>query len=316
MAGPTNEFKNDIADEVATILSADFAINVTDTQSVPHFGNPAITFPNLDAKTQGCKLIDTCVLYIDIRRSTDLNLRHQASTLAKLYSAFVRAMTRCARQHEGHVRGIIGDRVMVLFDTPGAVVNAVDTAISMNSTAQYVINKNFLANDVTCGIGIDMGKMLATKTGIIKRGHENQNYKNLVWLGRPANVASKLTDAANKPEESVIIPAAEILRQTSLLGIPTWQDAWWPTVMNGFFHAGGWGHTDILLSGVRVVDQKVILKPATPPILMTEEVYAAIKVAQPQRLSIVNNWFDKVSITVPGYDQVVYGGDVFWKNFR
>jgi class 3 adenylate cyclase len=41
--------------------------------------------------TQGTKLIDTCVLYIDIRRSTDLNLSHKPVTVAKLYSAFVRS---------------------------------------------------------------------------------------------------------------------------------------------------------------------------------------------------------------------------------
>lgn len=318
MAGPTREFKVELSEEVASIMAADYAIKVTETNSVPHFGDSAITFPNLDGKTQGCKLIDTCVLYIDIRRSTDLNLTHRPKTVAKLYSAFVRAMTRCAQQHGGHVRGIIGDRVMVLFDAPDAVINAVETAISMNSTAQYVINKNFKANEVACGIGIDMGKMLATKTGIRRHGYEQQNYRSLVWLGRPANVASKLTDAANKPEESVIIPTAEVLRQMTLLGIPTWQEAWWPAVMNGFQHSilGGWSHNDPSLCGVRAVDQKFVLKPATPPILMTDDVYAAYKAARPQDKIIVENLLRSIPITVSGYDRMVYGGDVIWSNFR
>ena len=43
--------------------------------------------------------------------------------------------------------------------------------------------------------------MLATKTGLRRHGSAQQSYRSLVWLGRPANVASKLTDQANKPEE-------------------------------------------------------------------------------------------------------------------
>src|SRR5690606_1769140 len=49
-----------------------------------------------------------------------------------------------------------------------------------------------------CGIGIDYGQMLITKAGAARRGAEREFYRSLVWLGRPANVASKLTDIANK----------------------------------------------------------------------------------------------------------------------
>jgi class 3 adenylate cyclase len=151
-----------------------------------------------------------CVLYIDIRRSTDLNLSHRATTVAKLYSAFIRAMTRVARYHKGHVRGIIGDRLMVIFDTRNAFVNAVYCAIFMNTVSKYIINRHFKANEVTCGIGIDAGNMLATKTGVRRHGSEQANYRNLVWLGRPANVASKLTDIANKPSENIEVDVVHV----------------------------------------------------------------------------------------------------------
>ena len=204
------ELKTTLDDEVSIILSNEFAVQVTNTETVPGSDDGAITFPNFDSKTQGAKLIDTAVLYIDIRRSTDLNLAHKPRTVAKLYSAFIRAMTHVARHHHGHVRGIIGDRLMVLFDSDGAGANAVECAFSMNTVGQHVLNKHFKANDVTFGIGIDCGKMLATKTGIRRHGHEQANYRNLVWLGRPANIASKLTDLANKPAESVEIPAVRV----------------------------------------------------------------------------------------------------------
>ncbi|MET4065922.1 adenylate cyclase [Bradyrhizobium sp. S3.2.6] len=204
------DLRDELSEEVASILDSSFSIDITETDFVPHSGDAAITFPNLDAGTQGAKLIQTCVLYIDMRGSTVLSFAHKAPTVAKLYSAFVRAMTRTARHYRGHVRGIIGDRVMVLFDTEDCFNNAVSCGVAMNTVSQYIINKHFKANEVKFGIGIDYGRMLATKTGIRKHGSEQANYRNLVWLGRPANVASKLTDAANKPEESVTIPNVRV----------------------------------------------------------------------------------------------------------
>jgi adenylate cyclase len=134
-----------------------------------------------------------------------MNLCHKPRTLAKLYSSFIRSMARGSEYYGGKVRNIIGDRLMVVFDKENCYLNSIKTAILLNSIAQYTINKKFVHNDFKCGIGIDYGKMLVTKAGIIKYGHENENYKSLVWLGRPANIASKLTDLANKAHcESII----------------------------------------------------------------------------------------------------------------
>lgn len=309
-----SDLKDELSEEVAAILASDFTIEVTNTNSVPSNADGAITFPNLDAKSQGCKLIDTCVLYIDIRRSTELNLSHKAETVAKLYSAFVRAMTRCAWRNGGHVRGIIGDRVMVLFDKENCFVNAVETAISMNSTAQHVINKYFKANDVSCGIGIDAGRMLATKTGFRKHGKEQQAYRSLVWLGRPANVASKLTDIANKPEDNWDLDSIEVGRN---LGGPyvNWREEYWPDFMRGLGRdhlRRGWFHNDPTVDAFVLSKKKVVLRPATPPILMTKAVYEGYKTAAPTE----EGWWKPINVKVPGYDSEVYGGDVIWSAFQ
>ena len=89
-------FTDDVMAEVGAILSSNFELSVTETKSVPHSSDPAITFPNLDSLTQSVKLLETAVLYVDMRRSTELNLKHRKKTVAKLYSSFVRSMTRCA----------------------------------------------------------------------------------------------------------------------------------------------------------------------------------------------------------------------------
>lgn len=147
------DFKEDLDLEVRTILGSDFEVEITSTKTIPHSSDPKITFPNLDAKKQSCKLVDTCVLYVDMRRSTELNLRLRPKTTARLYSTFVRAMTRCARQFNGHVRGIIGDRVMVLFDEEDAFTQALNCAVLMNSVCKYAINSRFKSGDVSFGIG-------------------------------------------------------------------------------------------------------------------------------------------------------------------
>ncbi|MFK0207248.1 adenylate/guanylate cyclase domain-containing protein [Agrobacterium sp. NPDC090283] len=315
------DLRDEILEEVSIILAADFHIDVTETKNVPHSSDAAITFPNLDAKRQGTKLIDTCVLYIDIRRSTQLNITHKPKTVAKLYSAFVRAMTRCARYHKGHVRGIIGDRVMVIFDTEGAYVNSVECAIAMNTVSQHVINRHFQRGEVECGIGIDAGKMLATKTGVRRRGVEQSSYRNLVWLGRPANVASKLTDLANKPRETVPIPMVSA-NFKSPLGI-----------LGGLSNSGNWKtfypsefvrqlssellgnrilHSDPSFQHMLVTESSIVVREATQPILMTETVWNGFKAAKPTDASVVNNWFTTVTLKVPGFTGKVYGGNVIF----
>ena len=314
--------KDEVSEEVRAILASDFQITVRDTETVPHSNDPAITFPNLDEKRQATKRIDTCVLYIDIRRSTELNLTHRPKTVAKLYSAFVRAMTRCAREHKGHVRGIIGDRVMVLFDRENAFVNAVNCAISMSSVSQYVINKHFKHGEVECGIGIDSGKMLATKTGVRRHGANQQSYRNLVWLGRPANVASKLTDLANKPEERLHYPGVSAAFLKSILGDPydwNWRDILPTDFVRQLSMEPGSSklkHESPFFRHMLITDESVVRRPKTAHILMTESVWNGFKAAAPNDPSVKNNWFRPISLEVPGYTGLIYSGDVVYTAFK
>jgi hypothetical protein len=306
------EFKTDITAEVSTILSSNFSIDVTETSSVPHSSDPAITFPNLDAKTQGTKLIETAVLYVDMRRSTALSMQHRKHTVAKLYSAFVRAMTRCAAQFNGEVRGIIGDRVMILFNSTNCFTEAVDTAVLINSVCQYIINKHFQHNEVTFGIGIDYGPMLAAKTGIRRHGAAQQSYRSLVWLGRPANVASKLTDQANKPADISDVTKLKVAYNYGLLGL-TYVEEWAHDFVKSFTFdpmRGMMVHSNSAFHSFTVITAKHLFTPATPPILMTKAVYDGYKSQRPNADAIKNNWYKQIDIKIPECTDPVFGGDV------
>lgn len=317
------DLKDELNEEVSTIMSSAFSVSVTKTNTVPHSDDAAITFPNLDEYKQSCKLIDTCILYIDIRRSTELNLSHKPQTVAKLYSAFVRAMTKAARHYNGHVRGIIGDRVMVLFDCENAFLNAMRCAILMNSVSKHVVNRHFKANEVSCGIGIDSGKMLVTKTGIRKNGQQRNNYKNLVWLGRPANVASKLTDLANKKGEGFSLDVVNAAFQTSS-GLDDFKWRWqtvkpWDFINHIEMSSTGSNalrHKDSRFRSFFISSDWTSLKEETPPILMSRAVFDGFKSAKPDLDGNKVEWFREVKVEVPGFSDKVFGCDIIYTTFK
>jgi len=306
-------------EEIEIIHSSDFEIEITETNSVPHFNDSNLTFENFDTKKKKVKTIETCVLYIDIRKSTSLNLQHYPKTMAKLYSSFIRGMIKAAEYYDGKIRNIIGDRLMIVFDSYNCFSNAVDTAILMNTISQEIINKRFKNNVFTCGIGIDYGKMMVTKCGTIKQGHENANYKSLVWLGRPANIASKLTDEANKASTSY---SKDIIR----VGFHypyTDKWGWYDKTVKEFednveilYPSHNMKYKDehfATFYGTNVTKSNY---DSTPPILMTEAVYNGYKKENPNTDSIVKNWWTLKSRKISDYDGKVYGGDVtkIWKD--
>lgn len=192
------ELKEELNEEISAIHSSDFELEISESTMVPNHSDSQLTYSNFDSKIKKVKRVKTSILFIDIRKSTEISLKNSPETMAKLYSSFTRSMIRVAEFHGGKVRNIIGDRVMVVFDWAKCGEQSVNTAISMNEIITELINKKFTEARVSCGIGIDSGEVLVTKCGVIKRGVENAHYKNLTWSGKVANVASKLTDVAGK----------------------------------------------------------------------------------------------------------------------
>lgn len=309
----------DIAAEVETILSGEFSITVTNTNTVPHSDDGAITFPNFDSKEQACKVVETCVVYIDIRRSTELNLAHRPQTVAKLYSSFVRAMVRCAEQFNGHVRGIIGDRVMVMFDQTNCFSNAVHTAAAMNTVSQHIINRHFKHGEVACGIGIDFGRMLATKTGFRRHGVQRHSYRSLVWLGRPANVASKLTDIANK---AAVMQWETKARVAYDYGFSTgwhWSDEsleQFVSKLEAQYAPSRVVHTSPFYGSFFTSPELITLRPATPPILMTKTVYDGYCGVNPNANIVRQGTLKQYAVQVPGYDGQIYGGNLVYDDMK
>ncbi len=162
---------------------------------VPGLDDTNLTYGNGEEK-KGIE-INTCVLFVDIRNSVQLTKDKQVRTMGKIYSVFTQCVLLAAQYEGGYVRNIIGDRVMVVFPPDDCFKRAVYCAITINHIAS-MINQAFDNFEFKCGVGVDYGKISVMKVGILKKGAENDDNKGLVWVGYPANFASRLTDCANK----------------------------------------------------------------------------------------------------------------------
>jgi class 3 adenylate cyclase len=195
------DFLKEINQDIQAIFQ--YNIETTNAYVVPTRHDSALTFP-IGADKKG-KLIETCVLMIDIRNSTKISrqLRKDKIKLGKIYSAFIYAMTNIADEY-GYVRNIVGDRIMVVFEPKTCFIDAINCAATMHTVANRILAKHTGLEEFKIGIGIDYGEMLVLKTGIQKRYHEQSEHKGLVWVGDTANSASKLCDFANKNYSSPV----------------------------------------------------------------------------------------------------------------
>ena len=119
------------------------------SSKVPSLSDSDLTYESGDAKKGKC--IETCVLFVDIRNSVELTRKHYTETMGRIYTAFTKGVLNAAREHNGYVRNIIGDRVMVVFPISNCIINAVNCAITINHISQ-MINRIFSNVDFHCGI--------------------------------------------------------------------------------------------------------------------------------------------------------------------
>lgn len=277
----------------------------TRTQNVPSRDTQGLTYES--GITKKGKEITTCVLYVDIRGSVELNQKHYKDTMGKIYTAFTKSMLKIAQHHNGFVRNIIGDRVMIVFNEENCFTNAVDCAITINHTAQ-IINEVFTNIDFKCGIGIDYGTMKVIKVGTERKGSENTENKNLVWVGKPANIASRLTDVANKEVERIKINFVQNFNQVKrVIKLPIIENN------DDFIQNLKYESNRLYYKDDEIKDfqkDKIIFKS----ILMTEVVFNGFREENPNRKSIKEGWWTEIlNHNIKNVSSEVYQGDVIWK---
>lgn len=154
------------------------------------------------------------VLFVDMRKSTDLTDDLKSKKMVKIYRSFIRMIIQAIRYSGGETRQFAGDGVMGVFqdnvDGDGEKVTsstkAVQAARYIITMMDYCLNpllsKNMDGLSIACGVGICTGTVLVTKVGM--RGKEqddtSENEMGLVWTGKTTNYASRYCSLANPGE--------------------------------------------------------------------------------------------------------------------
>lgn len=290
---------DEITTEVETIFETDF--DYRKTEHVPNVeSDKDLTFTN--GKSQHGLELSTCVLFVDVRDSVSIKENHYHNTLGRLYTSFTTTVLRIAKEHNGHVRNIIGDRVMIVFDPSDCFKNSVECAVSINHVASLIIAH--YVPEFRVGIGIDYGTMRVYKVGIIRKDQENAENKNLVWIGDTANFASRLTDMANKDMEKQY--QVDKVVNSPVLGLKSMRLRYTANELAEKLT----GYNSYQFNSIMSVDK--IPSDRYMPIMITEDVFNGLKNEKPNCNSLKNGWWHEAYGDFRGVNKKVYQSDLCW----
>lgn len=137
------------------------------------------------------------VLYADLDGSTSMVDQYDWTFSAEVYKTFLRCAADVIREEGGDITAYDGDRVMAIFTGESKNTSAVRCALKINFAVIHIIQpaldkqyplKNFKLKHV---VGVDTSRLRTARTGV--RGDND-----LVWIGRAANYAAKLTSLSGK----------------------------------------------------------------------------------------------------------------------
>lgn len=138
------------------------------------------------------------ILYADLNGSTSMVDSKIWEFSAEVYKTYLRCSARIIADQDGVVTAYDGDRVMAVFTGENKNTRAVRAAMKVNQAVKTIINpelKAYYTNtdfELKHVIGIDTSQLRAARIGV-------RGYNDLVWIGRAANHAAKLTNLSQRP---------------------------------------------------------------------------------------------------------------------
>lgn len=133
------------------------------------------------------------VLYADLSGSTALVDSKTWMFAAEVYKTFLHCAGQIINNEGGSITSYDGDRIMAIFVGNSQTTTAAKCGLKINYVVKNIVNPA-LANQypsesyrVKQVVGIDTSPIRAARTGV--RGDND-----IVWVGRSANYAAKLTE--------------------------------------------------------------------------------------------------------------------------
>ena len=144
--------------------------------------------------------LDGTVLYADLKSSTDLVNGYNPEFAAEIYKCFLTCAARIIRAEGGEITAYDGDRIMAVYIGDSKNTDAARTALLINYSVAKIINPAIRSSypnstyTVRHVVGIDTSNLFVARIGV--RGDND-----LVWVGRAANYAAKLSDGSGAPSQ-------------------------------------------------------------------------------------------------------------------
>ncbi|TNC78248.1 adenylate/guanylate cyclase domain-containing protein [Janthinobacterium lividum] len=220
--------KNELTEEVKSTFSTLWVTQNTNSVPIP-------SDLKLDANNAK-HLGSATVLYADLDGSTAMVDSLPWELSAEVYKTFLRCASKIIRLVGGTITAYDGDRVMAIFTGDSKNSDAAKCALQINYAIQMIVQPAFETQyphrnlKIKHVVGIDTSELSAARIGV--RGDND-----LVWIGRAANHAAKLTNLSGFPTV-ISKDVYEALNDSSKFsnGVDMWEPTLWPDMNNAIIY--------------------------------------------------------------------------------
>lgn len=224
--------RDEISEEVDKIFRTTW--DVRDGREVPESEDVALG-------NQAVRLEEAVVLYADMAGSTSLVDGHKWHFAAEIYKAFLYSAARIIRSEGGVITAYDGDRIMAVYIGDSKNTSAARTALKINYCRVEIINpllaKQYpsIQYQLKHVVGIDRSGIHAARTGV-------RGANDLVWVGRAANYAAKLSDLSSDYPSRITKDVYDRLRDELKFsnGKSMWEAATWTDMNNLQIYRSTW----------------------------------------------------------------------------
>ena len=144
--------------------------------------------------------LEGTVLYADLDDSTRLVDTEDAEFAAHVYKSYLTCAARLIRSENGTITAYDGDRIMAVYTGGRKEDRATRTALKINFAVREIVNPTIRdvyptsRYSVRQVVGVDTSDLFVARTGI-------RGFNELVWVGRAANHAAKLSARSGAPSQ-------------------------------------------------------------------------------------------------------------------
>lgn len=190
---------------------------------------------------EAVKLDDATVLYADMSGSTSLVNTETWRFAAEVYKTFLYCATRIITSEGGTITAYDGDRIMAVYIGSAPNTSAARTALKINWCRLEIINpllqKQYPSQTYQLKhvVGIDRSMIRAARTGA-------RGANDLVWVGRAANYAAKLSSLPDNYASRITSDVFGRLNNEAKYsnGTCMWEEAQWTDMGNMTIYRSNW----------------------------------------------------------------------------